>query len=45
MIHNHCFAFESDFTADLRCLPMAEPRWLNYGSWPFKTIFGFWRVR
>ncbi len=27
--HCHCFAFESDFVADLRCLPMAVRRKLD----------------
>ncbi|MEB3321198.1 MAG: nitrate reductase associated protein, partial [Synechococcaceae cyanobacterium] len=27
--HNHCFGFEADFVADLRCLPMAVRRKLD----------------
>jgi hypothetical protein len=27
--HNHCFAFEADFTGDLRCIPMAVRRKLD----------------
>ncbi|MEO1002507.1 MAG: nitrate reductase associated protein [Cyanobacteria bacterium J06638_7] len=27
--HNHCFAFEADFVAELRCLPMAVRRKLD----------------
>ena len=28
-LHNQCFAFEADFTADLRCIPMAVRRKLD----------------
>ncbi len=29
VLHNLCFAFEADFTADLRCIPMAVRRKLD----------------
>ncbi|MFN5161325.1 MAG: nitrate reductase associated protein [Cyanobacteriota bacterium] len=38
MIHNHCFAFESDFTADLRCLPMAVRRTLDLAGVKLKLV-------
>ena len=37
-LHNQCFAFESDFTADLRCIPMAVRRKLDLAGVKLKLI-------
>lgn len=36
--HNHCFAFEADFTADLRCIPMAVRRKLDLAGVKLKLV-------
>jgi hypothetical protein len=36
--HNHCFAFEADFTSDLRCIPMAVRRKLDLAGVKLKLV-------
>lgn len=36
--HNHCFGFEADFTADLRCIPMAVRRKLDLAGVKLKLV-------
>ena len=36
--HNHCFAFEADFTGDLRCIPMAVRRKLDLAGVKLKLV-------
>ena len=36
--HNHCFAFEADFSGDLRCLPMAVRRKLDLAGVKLKLV-------
>lgn len=36
--HNQCFAFEADFTADLRCIPMAVRRKLDLAGVKLKLV-------
>ena len=36
--HDHCFAFEADFTADLRCIPMAVRRKLDLAGVKLKLV-------
>ncbi len=40
-LHNQCFAFEADFTADLRCIPMAVRRKLDLAG--VKLKLSHWR--
>lgn len=35
---DHCFAFEADFTADLRCIPMAVRRKLDLAGVKLKLV-------
>jgi hypothetical protein len=36
--HDHCFAFEADFTRDLRCIPMAVRRKLDLAGVKLKLV-------
>ena len=36
--HDHCFAFEADFTGDLRCIPMAVRRKLDLAGVKLKLV-------
>ena len=37
-LHNRCFAFEADFSGDLRCLPMAVRRKLDLAGVKLKLV-------